>query len=52
MRSDLWNADKHFDRRQMLSMGEMMIDQIVSKIGGVTVVETQEQMLERYKLSL
>jgi uncharacterized protein len=52
MRSDLWNADKHIDRSQLPSMGEMLNDQVASKMGGAHVVETQEQMLERYRQTL
>lgn len=52
MRSDLWNLDKHIDRRQLPSMGEMMHDQLAGKISPDTAVETQEQMLERYRQTL
>jgi hypothetical protein len=52
MRSDLWNANKHLDRSQLPSMGEMMRDQLVGKINQDTAVETQEQMLERYRQTL
>jgi uncharacterized protein len=52
MRSDLWNTDKHLDRSQLPSMGEMMRDQLVGKISPGTAVETQEQMLERYRQTL
>jgi uncharacterized protein len=52
MRSDLWNADKHLDRSQLPSMGEMMHDQLAGKVGSNTVIETQAQMLARYKQSL
>jgi PPOX class probable FMN-dependent enzyme len=52
MRSDLWNADKHIDRNLLPSMGEMLNDQVGSKMGGVNIVETQAQMLERYRQTL
>ena len=52
MRSDLWNASKHIDRSQLPSIGEMMHDQVGSKMGGGKVVETQEQMLKRYQETL
>ena len=52
MRSDLWNADKHIDRSQLPSMGEMMHDQLAGKISPDTAVETQAQMLERYQQTL
>ena len=52
MRSDLWNADKHLDRSQLPSMGEMMRDQMVGKLPTETVFETQEQMLLRYQQTL
>jgi uncharacterized protein len=52
MRSDLWNPDKHIDRSQLPSMGEMMHDQLAGKISPDTAVETQEQMLKRYQETL
>jgi uncharacterized protein len=52
MRSDLWNAEKHLDRSQLPSMGEMMRDQMVGKLPNETVFETQEQMLVRYQKTL
>jgi uncharacterized protein len=52
MRSDLWNADKHLDRSQLPSMGEMMHDQLAGKISPDTSVETQAQMLSRYQQTL
>lgn len=52
MRSDLWNADKHIDRSQLPSMGEMLRDQMVGKLPAETVFETQEQMLVRYQQTL
>ena len=52
MRSDLWNADKHIDRSQLPSMGEMMHDQLAGKISPDTAVETQAQMLVRYQQTL
>jgi uncharacterized protein len=52
MRSDLWNANKHLDRSQLPSMGEMLRDQMVGKLPDETVFETQEQMLVRYQQTL
>ena len=52
MRSDLWNAEKHIDRSQLPSMGEMMRDQLAGKISPDTAVETQAQMLVRYQQTL
>jgi uncharacterized protein len=52
MRSHLWNADKHLDRSQLPSMGQMMHDQLVGKISPDTAVETQAQMLARYQQTL
>jgi PPOX class probable FMN-dependent enzyme len=52
MRSDLWNANKHLDRSQLPSMGEMLRDQMVGKLPDETVFETQEQMLVRYQNTL
>jgi uncharacterized protein len=52
MRSDLWNAEKHIDRKAQPSMGEMLRDQMADRMAPDTVFETQEQMLERYKQTL
>ena len=52
MRSDLWNAEKHIDRSQLPSMGEMLRDQVAGKLPAETVFETQEQMLVRYEQTL
>jgi uncharacterized protein len=52
MRSDLWNPAKHQDRSQLPSMGEMLRDQVASKLPPETVFETQEQMLVRYLQTL
>lgn len=52
MRSQLWDASRQVDRGQMLSMGEMMRDQIHAFKGEEIVAETQAQMLERYRQSL
>ncbi|MEO6292175.1 MAG: pyridoxamine 5'-phosphate oxidase family protein [Burkholderiaceae bacterium] len=52
MRSDLWNADKHLDRSQLPSMGEMLRDQVADRMNPETVFETQEQMLVRYQKTL
>lgn len=52
MRSDLWNPAKHQDRSQLPSMGEMLRDQVASKLPPETVFETQEEMLMRYQQTL
>jgi uncharacterized protein len=52
MRSDLWNAAKHVQRDKLPSMGEMLRDQVGSRVSPETVFETQEQMLVRYQQSL
>jgi uncharacterized protein len=52
MRSDLWNPEKHIDRKAQPSMGEMLRDQMADRMAPDTVFETQEQMLERYKQTL
>ncbi len=52
MRSDLWNSARHVERSVMPSMGEMLRDQMADRMSADMVVETQAQMLERYKQSL
>lgn len=53
MRSDLWNVDKHLDRSQLPSMGEMLRDQVAGKMDSSAIdVETQAQMLVRYQKTL
>jgi uncharacterized protein len=52
MRSDLWNAAKHVQRAELPSMGEMLRDQVGSRVSPETVFETQEQMLARYRQTL
>jgi uncharacterized protein len=52
MRSALWDARGHIDRAAMPSMGEMLRDQIAGRMGGDMPVETQAQMLERYRQTL
>ena len=52
MRSDLWNATKHIDRKELPSMGEMLRDQMADRVSPGTVFETQVQMLERYRNTL
>jgi uncharacterized protein len=52
MRSALWDATRHIDRSAMPSMGEMLRDQIAGRMGGDVPVETQAQMLERYRQTL
>lgn len=45
MRSDLWNANRQVSRNAVPSMGEMLRDQVASRMSPETVFETQEQML-------
>jgi uncharacterized protein len=52
MRSALWDATRHIDRAAMPSMGEMLRDQMADRMGADMPVETQAQMLERYRQSL
>jgi PPOX class probable FMN-dependent enzyme len=52
MRSRLWDTSRHNDRAQMPSMSEMMRDQISAFRGEEIEVESQAQMLERYRQSL
>jgi uncharacterized protein len=52
MRSDLWNANRQVPRNAVPSMGEMLRDQVASRMGPETVFETQEQMLARYRQTL
>jgi uncharacterized protein len=52
MRSALWDARGHIDRADMPSMGEMLRDQIAGRMGADMPVETQAQMLERYRQTL
>jgi PPOX class probable FMN-dependent enzyme len=52
MRSKLWDASLHITRTQMPTMGEMMRDQIRAFKGEDIHVESQAQMLDRYRQSL
>lgn len=52
MRSALWDASRHVQRSVMPSMGEMMREQIGDRMGPDTPVETQAEMLERYRQTL
>ena len=52
MRSQLWDASRQIDREQMPNMTEMMRDQIKAFKGEEIEVETQDQMLARYRQSL
>ena len=52
MRSALWDASRHVARSVMPSMGEMLRDQIGERMSAEAPVETQEQMLERYRQTL
>ena len=52
MRSALWDASRHVARSVMPSMGEMLREQIGERMSAEAPVETQEQMLERYRQTL
>ena len=52
IRAQLWNTSKHTPRHLMPSMGEMLRDQIQSTQGRAIGVETQEEMMARYRQSL
>jgi len=52
MRSQLWDASCHTDRARLPSMAEMLRDQIRAFKGEEIEVETQSEMLERYRQSL
>jgi PPOX class probable FMN-dependent enzyme len=52
MRSQLWDATRHLDRATMPSMGEMLRDQIQAFKGETIEIESQAQMLGRYRQSL
>jgi hypothetical protein len=52
MRSQLWDAERHTDRAQLLNMGEMMRDQIRAFKGEEIEVETKTQMVTRYQQTL
>ena len=48
MRSKLWDAKRHIDRRQLPSAGEMLKDQT----GSSAPAETQDEMIARYTKDL
>ena len=52
MRAQLWNPSRHAQHHLMPSMGEMLRDQIQSTQGHDMGVETQEEMMARYRQSL
>ena len=52
MRAQLWSPSRHAQRQLMPSMGEMLRDQIQSTQGHDMCVETQEEMMARYRQSL
>jgi uncharacterized protein len=52
MRSQFWDATRHPDRAAMPTMGEMLRDQIQAFKGETVEIESQTQMLERYRQSL
>ena len=48
MRSSLWDAERQIARAALPTMGQMLKDQI----GGDASLETQDEMLRRYRLDL
>ena len=52
MRSSLWDASRQVERSVMPSMGEILRDQIGDRLSTDAPVETQAQMLERYRQTL
>jgi PPOX class probable FMN-dependent enzyme len=52
MRSKLWDVSSQTERAQLPSMAEMLRNQIRAFKGEEIEVETQEQMMERYRQSL
>ena len=48
MRSSLWDAERQIARAALPTMGQMLKDQI----GGDAPLETQDEMLRRYRLDL
>ncbi len=52
MRSTLWDAGRQVERSVLPSLGEMLRDQIGDRLSADTPVETQAQMLERYRQTL
>jgi hypothetical protein len=52
MRSQLWDVTRHLERATLPTMGEMLRDQIQAFKGETIDVETQAQMLDRYRQSL
>jgi len=49
MRSQLWDASRHPERNKLPHMGEMLRDQIQAFKGETIDIESQAQMLERYR---
>jgi len=52
MRSQLWDASRHTERSKLPPMGEMLRDQIQAFKGETMEVETQAEMVMRYRQSL
>ncbi len=52
MRSELWAATSQVQRSVLPSLGEMLHDQLGSRMPAGAPVETQEQMLARYRQAL
>ena len=52
MRAQLWNPSHYIQRHLMPSVGEMLRDQIQSTQGRAMDMETQEDMMARYRQSL
>jgi uncharacterized protein len=48
MRSHLWDPERHIERTELPTLGEMLRDQI----GSHDLPESQDEMVERYKAEL
>jgi len=52
MRSQLWDASLHPERSSLPPMGEMLRDQIKAFQGETIEIESQAEMVQRYRQSL
>jgi len=52
MRSQLWDASRHTERSKLPPMGEMLRDQIQAFKGETMEIETQAELVMRYRQSL
>jgi hypothetical protein len=52
MRSQLWDASLHPERSSLPTMGEMLRDQIQAFQGETIEIESQAEMVQRYRQSL